>query len=181
MPQNYGSVGTGTTSLKMSWKKNKNIDKYKLVLYGKNGKKKKTIKTEKGSCRFTKLSKLTTYQVGISAIKMDGKKELISQEMKITVSTSPARVTLNQFSKLSSGKAKVAWNKQKGASGYEIYLEAGSGKYKKVKSISKRSTTSSTICNLKKNTKYTVKVRAYRKAGTAKAYGAYSKTKSLKM
>ena len=111
---------------------------------------------------------------------MDGRKELVSQEMKITVSTSPARVTLNQFSKLSAKKAKVTWKRQKGATGYEIYLKSGNGKFKKVKSISKGTTTSYTIRNLKKTTKYTVKVRAYRKAGSAKAYGAYSKPKKLR-
>lgn len=181
MPQNFANTGTGTTSLKMTWKKDTNIDKYKLVLYDKKGKKLKTVTTKKNSYKFTKLSKVTTYQVGIYAIKMDGKKEVTSQQLKVKTSTSPAKVTLSKFSKKSSSKAKVTWEKVNGASGYEIYLKTGNGKYKKVKTISKGSTESYTISKLKKKTKYTVKVRAYRKAGSNKIYGSYSKTKKVKM
>lgn len=180
MPQNYTSAGTGTTSLKLSWKKDKNIDQYKLVLYDKKGKKLKTIKTAKNSCKFTGLSKLTTYQAGISAIKVKGKKELVSQEMKIKVSTSPAKVKLKKFTKSSSGKGKVTWNKVKGASGYEIYLKSATGKYKKVKSLANGSATSCSVGKLKKGVVYAVKVRAYRKAGNTKSYGAYSKPKKLR-
>ncbi|MCM1499820.1 MAG: fibronectin type III domain-containing protein, partial [Clostridium sp.] len=66
-------------------------------------------------------------------------------------------------------------------SGYEVYMKTGSGKYKLVKTINKGKTVSYTQSKLKKGTKYTFKVRAYKSAGGQKVYGAYSKTKSIRL
>lgn len=100
---------------------------------------------------------------------------------------------------------KLKWKKVKGAKGYQIYRKkASSKKYKLVKTISKGKTLSYTDNNLKKNTKYNYKIRAYKtykqyynsskkkwvvkrplfsvnpKTRTAKRFGRFSAVKSVK-
>lgn len=74
--------------------------------------------------------------------------------------------------------AVVKFKKSTGASGYQIsYRRKGTKKYRNLytKSLTK------TIKKLSSKKKYYVKVRAYKKAGGKKYYGAYSKVKSIKV
>ena len=92
----------------------------------------------------------------------------------------PAKTTLK--AKASDAKnVKLTWSKVKGASGYEIYRSnSKDGKYSKVKTISKGSTTSYKNGKLKKSTTYYYKIRAYRKVNGKKVYGKWSKVKKVK-
>lgn len=92
----------------------------------------------------------------------------------------PAKTTLK--AKASDAKnVKLTWSKVKGASGYEIYRSnSKDGKYSKVKTISKGSTTSYKNGKLKKSTTYYYKIRAYRKVNGKKVYGSYSSVVSVK-
>ena len=92
----------------------------------------------------------------------------------------PAKTTLK--AKASNAKnVKLTWSKVKGASGYEIYRSnSKDGKYSKVKTISKGSTTSYKNGKLKKSTTYYYKIRAYRKVNGKKVYGNYSSVVSVK-
>lgn len=92
----------------------------------------------------------------------------------------PAKTTLK--AKASDAKnVKLTWSKIKGASGYEIYRSnSKDGKYSKVKTISKGSTTSYKNGKLKKSTTYYYKIRAYRKVNGKKVYGSYSSVVSVK-
>lgn len=92
----------------------------------------------------------------------------------------PAKVKSLRTKKLSASKVKLTWKKAN-ADGYEIYMKTGSGKYKKVKTIKKAATTTYTVKKLKKNKKYSFKVRAYNKSGSEKKYGKYSAVKSIKL
>lgn len=55
------------------------------------------------------------------------------------------------------------------------------GKFKLVKTISKKTKVSYTASKLKKKKTYFFKVRAYKSVSGKKVYGAYSKTKSIVM
>lgn len=92
----------------------------------------------------------------------------------------PAKTTLK--AKASNAKnVKLTWSKVKGANGYEIYRSnSKDGKYSKVKTISKGSTTSYKDGKLKKSTTYYYKIRAYRKVDRKKVYGSYSSVVSVK-
>lgn len=92
----------------------------------------------------------------------------------------PVKTTLK--AKASDAKnVKLTWSKVKGASGYEIYRSnSKDGKYSKVKTISKGSTTSYKNGKLKKSTTYYYKIRAYRKVNGKKVYGSYSSVVSVK-
>ena len=92
----------------------------------------------------------------------------------------PAKTTLK--AKASDAKnVKLTWSKVKGVSGYEIYRSnSKDGKYSKVKTISKGSTTSYKNGKLKKSTTYYYKIRAYRKVNGKKVYGSYSSVVSVK-
>ncbi len=177
---NFQSVGTSTTGLKLTWNAVDGATGYNLTVYS-GSKKVKTAATAKTTYSFKKLKKLTKYTVGIQAIKVVNGQTLTSDEVKITTATSPAKASIKKVEKKSARKIKITWKKVSGADGYQIYMKAGKGKYKCVKTIKKGKTTSYTYTKAKKGTKYTFKIRAYKKAGNNKAYGAFSKTKSKKM
>ena len=126
-----------------------------------------------------KLKAATAYRVKVVAYDKDNK-EIAGSELELATATSPAKVKISSLSRKSSTKATLKWKKVTGASGYEVYMKTGSGKYKLVKTIKKGKTVSFTKSKLKKGKKYTFKVRAYKTAGGKKVYGAYSKTKSIK-
>lgn len=79
----------------------------------------------------------------------------------------------------STGKLTVKWKKVKNAYRYQIVLAQNSSFTKNVsKTLVKATTSSKTFTNLKKGSKYYVKVRALKKKNGETFYGKYSKTKS---
>lgn len=168
--QNAKLATAKTTSLKFTWTKTSGM-KYKLQLY--KGKKRVAQKTTaNGSYTFTKLSTGTDYTLKITA---GGK------TVSIKAATLPNKAKLSSVKKSGSNKAKVTWKKVTGATGYEVYMKTGNGKYKLVKNVTKNKTVSYTKSKLKKGTSYSFKVRAYKKVGSKKYYGSYSSVKKLKM
>ena len=83
-------------------------------------------------------------------------------------------------------KAQLTWKAAKGVSGYEIYCATKkTGKYKKVKTISKASAKKLINKKLKAKKKYFYKIRPYTlvknvKGETEKVYGKYSAAKKIK-
>ena len=60
-------------------------------------------------------------------------------------------------------------------------MKTGTGKYKRVKTVTKGSTVSYTKTKLKKNKKYTFKVRAYKTVNGKRVYSNFSTVKSVKL
>lgn len=90
--------------------------------------------------------------------------------------TAPAKITKL---KVKAGKrsAKLTWTALKdNATGYRIYRKTKGGKYAKVKTITKASTSSWTNKGLKKGKTYYYKVRAYKSITSGELWGAYSNT-----
>ncbi|MFQ9515076.1 MAG: fibronectin type III domain-containing protein [Eubacterium sp.] len=89
----------------------------------------------------------------------------------------PAKVSLKSVKAAKGGKVKVTYKKVTGAAGYQIQYSL-----KKNMKAAKSKTTKKatyTIKKLKKGKKYYVRVRAYNKG--KKAYGDWSKKKSVKV
>ncbi len=101
---------------------------------------------------------------------------------KITITVKPKQTA---GLKVKKGKKRmtVSWKWDKKATGYQITY-AQNKKFKKGKkniTISKNKTVKRTIKKLKARKTYYVKVRAYKKVGKTKIYGAYSKVKKVKV
>lgn len=93
----------------------------------------------------------------------------------------PKKVSISSVKSSASGKMTVKIKKNSSASGYEIRysLKANMSSSKKTSVTD----TSKTISKLKKGKKYYVQVRMYQKESVSgkKSYGAWSKTKSVKI
>lgn len=74
-------------------------------------------------------------------------------------------------------KVKITYKKVVGASGYEIYMKKPGAKYKRIKSTSKAFYTRK---KLRPGTKYSFKVRAYKKVNGKRVYASFSKVKTAR-
>ena len=121
-----------------------------------------------------------TYYYKVRAYRLvNGKKvysnysDIVSSKPKLTTPT----LTLSSGTK----KVYVKWNKISGASGYEVYRGTSkSGTYKRVKTISKGSTSTYTNSGLSSKKGYYYKVRAYKTVNGKKVYSSYSSIKYIK-
>lgn len=106
-------------------------------------------------------------------------------KMPVTVGKSSAYRKPGQIKNLTAtADAKKAvtlkWAKKNGR-GYEVWMAtSANGAYKKVKTLTKASMTSYKVQNLKSSRKYYFKVRAYKKCGSRKIYGLFSKATVVK-
>lgn len=103
----------------------------------------------------------------------------------VTITVTPTKPKKMASTKAKAGKKQmtVTWKRDKRANGYQITY-AQSKNFKKAKkniTINKNKTTKKVIKKLKSGKKYYVKVRAYKKSGNKKIYGAYSKVKTVKV
>ena len=78
---------------------------------------------------------------------------------------------------------KVTWKKAAVASGYQVIIATDASFKNNVKkyTVKKGSTTSKKVEELKSGKTYYVKVRAYKTVNGKKIYGAYSKSKKVKL
>lgn len=167
------------------WSKDKNAASYNVYVYNKSAR--KYVKVANVGKPYARISKVsgkriasgTRYKVRVVACDKN-KKEIAKSGMTITTATTPVRVQLTGVTRKSSSKVALKWKKSAGASGYQVYMKTGNGKYKLVKTI-KGNKNTFTKTKLKKNKKYTFKVRAYKTVGKKRVYGLYSKTKSVRL
>lgn len=167
-------------SVKISWKKIPIASKY--VVYraaSRNGKYRKITTLTKTSAISFIDKKLTcgkTYYYKVKAIYKDGTALGTSAAVKaVPKPAAPAKVTL----KASKKQIKISFSKVAGASGYKIYrAEKKKGKYKLVRSTTKRTFTDKKLTSGKR---YYYKVRAYRNVNKKAVDGKYSAVHSAKV
>ena len=83
--------------------------------------------------------------------------------------TPPAKVTITSVKRVSNTKTTVKWKKlKKNASGYAVYVKAGSSKWRLTKKVGKK--TASITFATSPESKYQVKVRAYKNGKKVKKY-----------
>ncbi|MCC3868104.1 SH3 domain-containing protein [Terrisporobacter mayombei] len=98
----------------------------------------------------------------------------ITTSFKI-VNNTPDKVTGLTLNSKTTNSLALSWTKVSNSDGYEIYkYDDSTGSYKLLNTISGNSNNSYTDSNLKANTYYTYKVRAYKKVGRKTLYGKYS-------
>lgn len=89
-----------------------------------------------------------------------------------------------QINSISSKSKKiiVKWSKNNNASGYQLQLSTDKSFNKNVKTynISNKKTTSKEIKKLVKGTKYSVRIRTYKKVNDVKCFASWSKIKTVK-
>lgn len=172
-------------SNKITWSKLSNADGYEIYRATSKTGTYKSVKsiTNGSTVSYTDKSLTTgsTYYYKVRAYRTVDKKKVYSSYSSIA-SAKPVLKTPSV--KLTSGskKATIKWGKISGASGYEVYRATSkSGKYSKIKTITKNSTVSYVNSSLTKNKTYYYKVRAYRTVNGKKIYSSYSVAKSVKV
>ena len=114
---------------------------------------------------------------------MNKKQKFIAGAMALTLITSaapmsvsakakakaPAKVTVTSAKRVSNTKTTVKWKKlKKNTSGYAVYVKAGSSKWRLTKKVGKK--TASVTFATSPESKYQVKVRAYKNGKKVKKY-----------
>ena len=99
---------------------------------------------------------------------------------QITVTVRPTGTSLSGVTNTGSGKANVAWTRNKSVTGYRIQYSTDS-KFKKnatTVNISKNQTTKTTLSKLKEGNTYYVRIATYKNTGS-KIYSSWSKAKKV--
>ena len=172
------STDESTDKITLSWEKVKGAKGYRVYSYDTVKKVYKSLKTLTGtSYTISKLEAGTDYAFSVRAYgKADGETIWGSHSI-VKTATVPATVKISSVSSGSAGKVTVKWSATT-ATGYEIYMATGKdGQYKKIKTVTKNTTTSYTKSSLKTGTSYGFIVRAYKTVGDTKLYGDFSKVK----
>lgn len=163
-------------SLKIKWNKLADADGYEVYCYNAKSKKYEKIKTTTKTS-FTheglKSGSENSYKVR-GYMKVGNKKVKGKYSSVLTASTAPSKVKGVKAASATKTTLAVKWSKVKNADGYTVEITGGG--YNKTVTVSK---TAYTFTGLTKNTKYTVRVKAYINSCGKKRYGAYSDKAAL--
>ncbi len=111
------------------------------------------------------------YYYKVIAYRTVSGKKVSSEATILTGKALPGKTKVS-LSKYNNSTIKLKWNKVAGASGYEIYRALSTnGKYTKVTTIKKGSTTSYNNKNRARGRRYYYKIKAYRTVNGKKIYG----------
>ena len=105
---------------------------------------------------------------------------IIATPTNILAASKLQKPKLSSATAISSSSIKIKWKKVKGAGGYEIYQKVNKESYKKIKTISRGSTVTYKKSKLKNYTKYSYKIRAFKKSNNKKMYSKFSNIKTVK-
>lgn len=168
------------TTVTFSWDQPENAAKYRIYV-STDGKHYKGLKTvEEETTASGKFTWGQTLRFKIRAASVQGSEEKWSgYSQAVTVKMVPSKTAVKSISNKSRGKLTLSWKKVSEARGYEIYRKIGkTGKYKRVKTITKNSTVKYTNTKLKKGTAYYYRVRSYTiGANGKKVYSRWSNVK----
>ena len=165
-----------STSITLQWNKNANASGYIIETY--NGKTwtqlAKITSNNTLACKVTKLSASKTYQYRIKAYKTEGKATAYSaNSATLSVNTNPSGMSGYKIKSKTSTSVTLQWNKNTSATGYELQKWDGK-KWVSLTKITKNSTTTYTVKNLKASATYKYRIRAYKTIGKATQYSGYS-------
>lgn len=104
------------------------------------------------------------------------------QTKTVTIKIAPKKTSLSTVKSKSAKKAVLTWKTVKNASGYRIQYATNS-KFKSARTVtvSKSTIKTKTISKLKRKKTYYFRIQPYKKSGSTKIYGAYSKAKHVKI
>lgn len=120
--------------------------------------------------------------IGTASVVIAGKGNYVGTVTK-SFKIVPKTVTLKSVTTPSTKQLKATWTTDSDVTGYEIVysIDKNFKSGNKTTTITKNSTSNTTIKGLTKNKTYYVKVRAYKTVNNSKIYGAYSSVKSVKV
>lgn len=149
---------TAYNIVKLTWTKADNATKYQV--YRKVGKNSKFVNiATTTSLKYTDKKVKTGKKYYYKVVAVNEKGETVDSK---TVKATPKAKKLKVKAKKKAGRTVLSWKKVKGATGYKVYRSTKkNGKYKKVKTITKKSL--ATFKAKKSNKKYYYKVVAYKK------------------
>ena len=148
-----------TDSITLQWNKVKYATGYRVFLYNtKTGKfeKIKTLTSNKYTIK--KLKAGTTYKFAVKAYtKTDSDETIWAKEYTVfTTATKPKNLTVKATA--GSKKVSLSWNEVKGATGYQVYIQAPGEDFERIKDTKN---TNHTVKKLKRGVTYKFRVRAY--------------------
>ncbi len=136
-------------------------------------------------CKIDKESgRITVIGQGISTITttLSPTQRVKGKTYQTKVKIMPPQISVRSVVRKTMASADLSWSKDKNASGYQILLSKSSGFTKCQKyTINSTKKTSHTIKDLKKNTRYYIKVRAYKKSCGETLNGKWSKPVTVKL
>ncbi|MDO4942943.1 MAG: CAP domain-containing protein [Lachnospiraceae bacterium] len=170
------SISNSTSGVKLIWGKVKNAKGYEIYRSANGGSYKKVKTTSATNWTDGSVQNGVPYKYKVYAYN-EGTKSSASSAKSIY------RLSATSISSLKNNKGKkmaVKWKRNSKASGYQIqYSTSSSFKNATKTTVSGNKNISKTISKLKKNKKYYVRVRSYKKSGSVKYYSAWSKSKNV--
>lgn len=112
-------------------------------------------------------------------VALNGENSKESAVVKASAKLSATKIS--RATNVKGKKVSLKWSKVSGANGYVISRAQGNGSYKTIKTIKSGKTVSYTNTSLKKGSKYSYKIRAYRTVSGKRVYSAYSAVKTVKV
>ena len=162
----------GVNSVKLSWTKNTSASGYQVGVY-KGGKWVSYTVKGNGTTSYTVsgLSAGTKYNVRVRAYKTSGSSTIYGAWKTGSVNTSPSNMTGFKLKSKTTSSLTLQWSKNASATGYQLQIKKG-GKWVSY-TVKGNSTTSCAIKSLSKNTKYNLRIRAYKIIDSSTIYGAW--------
>ena len=119
---------------------------------------------------------------GIATVTVTGKGIYAGCRATAVFEICPKKTTISSVKSSGKRAVRVVWKKNAQAAGYQIQYSTSSS-FKNAKSVTVKgaSKTSATLKKLTQKKKYYVRIRAYQTSGGKKLYGAWSKTKKVKV
>ncbi len=138
--------------------------------------------SNRGIVAVSSSGKLTPKSAGKATITITAKETTNYKKAvkKITVTVNPPKTEIRSLQSKKDGQITVTWNTKSKVSGYQIrYAKSSSMDHAVVKTITKSTTSTKTITNLSKGSRYYVQIRTYKTVSGTKYYSSWSNTKQV--
>lgn len=166
------------TKVKLTWTKVNGANGYLIQKkVGDTWKNVKSVTTLSHTVTGLKTGSTTSFRVKAYAT-VDGKKIYGSVSSTVKGTAKVPAISDFKVTVKSTSSVQLSWKKAT-LTGYEIYRKAGSGDWKKIKTINKNTTVTFTNKSLNLGTKYQYKIRGFYKTDSKTYYGAYTSVKSV--
>lgn len=178
-PSDIKVSSRNNTTLRISWKGDKNAAGYTIKrAESKNGKYKKVGTVKGGDVTYYDNKKVKagkTYYYQVEAYNYNGEKKGYSGYSSAASGKTLKGNSITKVESTSSTKQTITWKKNNEANGYQIYQSTSKdGTYKKIKTIKNNKTTSYKVTGLEPGVKYYYKVRCTNKVNGVTGYSDYS-------
>ncbi len=168
-------VSVKKDSVTLSWTKVEDAHGYRIFRYLTTEKKWKAIKTTTAlSYSDTEVDSASIYYYVVRAYKYVNSKAVFGQNSNtVKVLVPPGKVTGLKMTSSTVDSISLSWNKQSGATGYQVYVyNTATQKFQRKATVN---TTTCTLTGLEMGKTYNICVKAYIRSGTT-AYGSMSST-----